>query len=50
MNIILWERILALRLRTADPEEADYFFIPGCGRGCNRWNEKFQYITVRGVY
>ncbi|KXZ46629.1 hypothetical protein GPECTOR_42g840 [Gonium pectorale] len=44
LNIILWERIISLGLRTADPEEADYFFFAGCGRGCNQWDEKFKYI------
>ncbi|KAG2484203.1 hypothetical protein HYH03_016938 [Edaphochlamys debaryana] len=44
LNIMLWERFTSLGLRTADPEEADYFFLAGCGRGCNRWDDKFQYI------
>ncbi|KAG2482149.1 hypothetical protein HYH03_018908 [Edaphochlamys debaryana] len=43
-NLILWERILSLRLRTLDPEEADFFFVPGCRRGCNLWRGKFEYI------
>ena len=46
INLILWERILGQGLRTADPEEADYFFIPGCGRGCNLWDQTFELITV----
>ncbi|KAG2488217.1 hypothetical protein HYH03_013211 [Edaphochlamys debaryana] len=43
-NMALWERILSLRLRTLNPEEADYFFLPGCLRGCSRWRGKFEYI------
>ncbi|KAG2427045.1 hypothetical protein HXX76_012561 [Chlamydomonas incerta] len=44
LNIIMWERLMSLGLRTVDPEEADYFFLPGCGRGCNKWDHKFKYI------
>lgn len=38
---------MSLGLRTVNPEEADYFFLPGCGRGCNKWDQKFKYIMVR---
>ncbi|GFR45773.1 hypothetical protein Agub_g7227 [Astrephomene gubernaculifera] len=46
LNIILWERITSLGLRELDPAAADYFFIPGCGRGCNKWEDKFQFIMT----
>ncbi len=47
LNIILWERFMSLGMRVTDPARADYFFIPGCGRGCNKWDEKFKFIMVR---
>ncbi|GIM01360.1 hypothetical protein Vretimale_6195 [Volvox reticuliferus] len=46
LNVILWERLMSLGLREVDPAKADYFFIPGCGRGCDKWDEKFQFILT----
>ncbi|KAG2488189.1 hypothetical protein HYH03_013183 [Edaphochlamys debaryana] len=45
-NVILWERITSLRIRTLNPEEADFFFIPGDIRGCSLWRGKFEYILT----
>ncbi|EFJ39797.1 hypothetical protein VOLCADRAFT_121779 [Volvox carteri f. nagariensis] len=46
LNIIVWERIISMGLREVDPARADYFFIPGCGRGCDKWDDKFHFILA----
>ncbi|KAG2493500.1 hypothetical protein HYH03_008316 [Edaphochlamys debaryana] len=48
LNLMLWERFMSLGLRTTDPEEADFFFIPALDRSCNntRWDDTFAYITT----
>lgn len=37
-HVMFWERVLSGGYRVATPEEADYFFVPGNGRGCPKWS------------